>query len=274
MPKFEKLRISLALDDDPDLLTEMGNPNEPRSRAEYLAAAFGSPRHFFNARDSRFNFHPIPAPDGFVAGFFARERPVPLKHADLTTYMAENYEPALFVMSLDKAQVAWMEDKGAVGTPKRILEAYFDYLITRTELKDWRAFVRYFENDKDYWTVVRERKRDITRIIFRYVPPNAFDGKKLAQEYHKEVQRQAKAREVEETFKGDPGTMDPESEMMRENAEIAEQGAGEREVRGRKGEVLYKSAEGRVTDNVPEEDMPTVDQPTFVRRIIGRLFGQ
>lgn len=275
MPKFEKLRISLARDEEPGGLLEGTEGDNPHlSRSEFLLAAFSEPRDFLNERGTLFNFLPMPAPDGYMAGFFARHRPVPLKHADLIPYMAENYEPAMFVISLDKAQIAWFEDKGSVGSPKRILESFFDHLLKKTDLKDWRAFVRYFENEQDYWTVVRERRMDITKIVFRYVPPNAFGGRKLAQEYHKEVQRQAKATEVEETFRGPAGSMDPESEMMKENAEIAEQGAGERELRGRNNQLLYRSKEGRVIESVPEEDMPTVENTPFVRRVIDRLFGR
>jgi hypothetical protein len=273
MPRFEKLRVSLAREDGGPLLEVAADGTVPLDRSEYLRRAFGEARQFLNSRGTKFTFHPIATPEGYAAGFFARERPVPLTHADLTPYMAENYDPALCVISLDRDQTVWMQDANA-GSPKGVLEAYFDFLLTRTDLKDWAAYVRYFENETDYWTVVREHRREITKITFRYVPPNAFEGRKLAQQYHSAVQAQSKAPVVEETFKGPAGSMDPEAEMMQANAEIAEQGAGEREIRGINNKLLYKSQRGKVTDEVDEEEMPTVEQPTFVRRVINRLFEQ
>jgi hypothetical protein len=37
---------------------------------------------------------------------------------------------------------------------------------------------------------------------------------------------------------------------------------------------LYKSEQGRVSEPVPDEDMPTIESQSFVRRVIGRLFGE
>lgn len=271
MAKFEKLRVSLARDDQPPLLEKIGSDQEIPSRTEFLQSAFSLERSFLNRAGSKVNFIPIETPDGYAAGFFAKERPVPLMHADLSPYMAENYEPALFVLSLDKAQVIWMESS-AVGSPKSILESFFDHLSKKTDLRDWQAFVRYFETTDDYWKVVEAHRSEITKIVFRYVPPNAFDGSKLAQQYKTAVQEQAKNEILEETFKGKPGKMDPTSEMMRANAEIAEQGAGERELRGRGNKLLYTSGRGRKTENVDDDSMPTLNQPSLIQQVIIRLF--
>jgi hypothetical protein len=186
--------------------------------------------------------------------------------------MAENYEPALFMMSLNKDQVAWMETNPRIGSPKRILESFFNHLLTKTDFNQWIAFVRYFETENDYWDVVAKHRHEIAKIVFRYVPPNAFEGKKKAQEYKTAVLEESNCDVLEETFKSAPGKMNPESETMRANSEIAEQGAGERELRGPKNKLLYSSGQGRVTDSVDDDDMPTVQSPAFVKRVIDRLF--
>ncbi|TMM45344.1 hypothetical protein [Qipengyuania marisflavi] len=273
MAKFEKMRVSLARDEPGGLLDDIGNEPQIPSRTDFLTSAFGSPHTFLNRSGWKVNFIPIEAPSGFAAGFFAKERPVPLKHADLSPYLAENYEPALFVISLDKAQVIWMESS-AVGSPKSILESFFSYLLKKTELNQWQAFVRYFETKEDYWAAVEKYRSQITKIVFRYVPPNAFEGEELAQRYHTAVQQQAQNEILEETFKGQPGKMDPTAEMMRANAEIAEQGAGERELRGRGNKLLYSSGRGRVTDVVDDDQMPSLDQPSLIRQVILRLFNR
>lgn len=273
MPKFEKLRVSLARDEPPPLLEAAGYEEEHRTRTEYLRAAFGESRQFLGRGQTIFRFHPIPAPSGFAAGFFSRPSPVELSHEDLTPYVAENFEAALFTLSLDSAQVVWMEHSQKVGSPKSILESFFTYLLKNTDLNEWISFVRYFEIESEYWDAVEKYRKEITKIVFRYVPPNAFEGKKLAQEYHKVVQEQCKNDILQETFTtATPGKMDPGSEMMRENAEIAEQGAGEKELHvGNK--TVYTSGAGRLTETVPEEEMPTAQAPAFVRRVIDRLFG-
>lgn len=273
MAKFEKLRVSLARDEPGGLLEGAGEEPEIPTRTEFLRSAFSAQRTFLNRAGAKVNFIPIEAPDGFAAGFFAKERPVPLKHEDLSPYMAENYEPALFVLSLDKDQVIWME-AGAVGSPKSILEAFFSYLLKKTELNQWQGFIRYFETKEDYWAAVERYRNEITKIVFRYVPPNAFEGEELAQRYHTAVQQQAKNEILEETFKGQPGKMDPTAEMMRANAEIAEQGAGERELRGRGNKLLYTSGRGRVTDTVDDDQMPDLNQPSLIRQVILRLFNR
>lgn len=276
MPKFEKLRVSLAREEDeePPMLEALGHDDGQRTRTEYLRLAFSEPRQFLLRGKTVFRFSPIAAPDGYAAGFFSKPSPRLLTHEDLTPYIAENYEAALFTISLDKAQIIWMENHPNVGSPKSVLESFFDYLLKKTDLKDWSAYVRYFEAEGDYWDAVKTYRTEITKIVFRYVPPNAFEGKKLAQQYHTAVQAEANNEILEETFKSAPGRMNPESEMMRANAEIAEQGAGEKELRGLGGRLLYASGQGRRTENVPEDDMPNAQNPSFVRRVIDRLFGQ
>ena len=258
MPKFEKLRVSLAREDEPPVLEALAHQDGQRSRTEYLSLAFSEARQFLSKKKTVFRFSPIPAPDGYAAGFFSKPSPKRLTHEDLTPYLAENYEASLFMISLDKAQVIWMEHNQSVGSPKSILESFFDHLLKKTYLKDWAAYIRYFETEGDYWDAVRKYRSEITKIVFRYVPPNAFEGKKLAQKYHTAVQAEANNEILEETFKSAPGKMNPESEMMMANAEIAEQGAGEKELGGVDGKLLYHSGQGRKTETVPEEDMPRV----------------
>ena len=130
MARFEKLRVSLAREEPGGLLEEAGDDHAIPTRTEFLSAAFATEHSFLSRSGAKVNFIPIEAPEGFAAGFFARERPVPLNHADLSPYLAENYEPALFVISLDKAQVMWMETS-AVGSPKSILESFFSHLLKK-----------------------------------------------------------------------------------------------------------------------------------------------
>lgn len=272
MPTFEKMRVSLAREEDLELLSEMGDENSFISRTEYLTASFKEPIKFVHNK-SIYTFTPIDSPRGFAAGFFARERQVELRHEDLSNYFAEDHEPSLCVISLDKAQVVWMENNSFVGDPKRVLESFFEHLLHKTELRDWRAFVRYFERSETYWEVVHRHRSEIRKVTFKFVPPNAFEGFESAQQFYTAIQKEANSRSLKEVFEAPPGKLRLDGPLMTASAEVAEQGAGEREIRGAKNEILYSSSQGRVTEKVPDEDMPTVQSQGFVRRVIGRLFG-
>lgn len=272
MARFEKMRVSLAREEPGELLSAAGYTEDVPSKAKFLTAAFAEERIFMHL-NRPFRFIPMLTTKGYAAGFFSRPRPVELNHEDLTPYIAENYETSVFVMKIDEHQVMWMQENPYVGSPKRILESYFDHLSKKTSLNYWKAFVRYFETKDDYWAAVEQHRHEITQIIFRYVPPNAFEGKKLAQEYKTAVMKQSHTEVLEERFKSAPGKMDPTSEMMQANAEIAEEGAGEKELRGANNRILYTSEQGRATETVADEDMPDASHTSFISRVIAKLFG-
>jgi hypothetical protein len=271
MPLFEKLRISLDRAFDAPLIEGI-DPDEHLPRTEFLRRAFAEPRKFVKG-DETYTFHPIEAPEGYAAGFFARGLQVELHHEDLSTYVAENHEPALFLLSLDKAQVVWMEDNSAVGSPKPILESFFRHLLRKTVLKDWVAFVRYFERNDTFWNAVREHRHRISKVILKFVPPNAYEGEELAQRFFTGLQEEVDNDALIQTLKSKPGKMNLDGPMLHASAEIAEQGAGERELRGPKNELIYSSKQGKVVEKVAEEEMPTVQSPGYISRIIRRLFG-
>jgi hypothetical protein len=78
MPDFEKLRISLQRDEPGEVLKATQHKEEFRSRSEFLKAAFSRERAFLR-RAARLTFSPLEMPDGYVGGFFKRERPARLK---------------------------------------------------------------------------------------------------------------------------------------------------------------------------------------------------
>jgi hypothetical protein len=271
MPLFEKLRVSLDRAFDTPLIDGVV-ADEHLPRSEYLRRAFSEPRKFLKANDV-YTFHPIDAPDGFAAGFFARGLQVSLRHEDLSPYTAENFEPSLLLISLSRDQVIWMEDKGSVGSPKPILESFFRHLLKKSDLKDWVAFVRYFERQETFWDAVEKNRHRITKVVLKFVPPNAYEGERMAQLFYTALQEEVDNDVLEQTLKSKPGKMNLDGPILRASAEIAEQGAGERELRGPKNELIYSSSQGKVAERVAEEEMPTTQSPGYVSRIIRRLFG-
>ena len=86
MPTFEKMRISLAREEDAGLLSSVEDNSQYLPRSDYLEAVFGLGHHKFLKDSTTYTYTPIEAPDGFAAGFFARERQVELRHEDLSNY--------------------------------------------------------------------------------------------------------------------------------------------------------------------------------------------
>ncbi|GLK50856.1 hypothetical protein GCM10017621_03640 [Maricaulis virginensis] len=195
-------------------------------------------------------------------------------HEDFTEYMAENFELSLFILSMDRDQIVWMEHNRAVGSPRSVLEAFFGGLDVNGPLSDWQAFVRHFENPESYWEAVERHRSRIAKVTFRFVPPNAFEGDALAQKFYTAIQNEAQNETLEETFKAPPGKLKLDGPMMKASAEVAEKGAGEKELYAEKGRILYSSKNGRIVEEVPEEDMPDVQNPSFLNRVISRLFDR
>jgi hypothetical protein len=62
MPKFDKMRVSLAREDAPPMLEVAGYQDTHRSRTEFLTEAFASPREFLSKSKKRFSYYPLEAP--------------------------------------------------------------------------------------------------------------------------------------------------------------------------------------------------------------------
>jgi hypothetical protein len=65
--------------------------------------------------------------------------------------------------------------------------------------------------------------------------------------------------------------MQPDSELAGASAEIAMEGGGEAKAFGGRKKV-YDSNDDRTREEVPDDDLPTPAKPTFIRRVIERLW--
>jgi len=274
MAKFEKLRISLARDEPGPFLKSAGYEESHRSRHDFLVEALSIQRTFINERTGKlFGFYPIKMEDGYAGGFFMRERPISARHRNLESYNAENYEIALFVMSVSKDQIAWMQQNNRLGKSKALIEAFFLHLINKTDINDWKVYVEYMDSKGEYFDTIRKRKNDIATIKFTFIPPNALGADDRVYEFIKITQQQAHPDTQQHIYKADPGKMDPETPMMEASARIAMGGGGDAEVRDGFNKVIYSSSGARTVEEVEDDEMPTPEKPAFVRRVILRLFG-
>lgn len=275
LPVFEKMRLSLAREDAGDLLEMTGHREDVRSKPQFIKDAFSNELVFLFGRDkNRIIFSPLEMPDGYAGGFFKRERPITLQKDDLTPYKAENFEGLLAVVALDKKQHIWVEKNKNVAEPKPLLEAFFKHIVKKTDVNDYNAQLLYVDEKWEYWRVIKERKREITSIAFTFIPPNPLGHDDEIYELVTKISEQGHPDTQEHIYKSRPGKMDPESPYLAASARVAMAGGGEAEVKSGK-RVLYssKSDKARTIEEVPEEDMPTPDHPSFIKRVIARLFS-
>nr|WP_295662534.1 hypothetical protein [Polymorphobacter sp.] len=275
MAKFEKMRINLARLESAPLADQGGGAGPKRGRSDHLVAAFSETRTFLHARTQRrLSYEPIKAPAGYVGGIFKRERPVELHDESLEPYNAENFESALVIVSVDSQQIAWVEINQRLGSSKLMLSSFLDHLLQKSEINDWRAHIEYFDNEAVYWNVIRERRAEIAKIVFTFVPPNALGAIDKVHAFVKEVQGEANPDSQQHVYRAEPGKMKPDTPLLTASAEIALSGAGEAEVRDGSNRILYSSARSRVISEVPDDELPTPVHPAFMGRLASRLFGQ
>ncbi|MFC3785082.1 hypothetical protein GGR90_003575 [Sphingopyxis italica] len=274
MAVFEKMRVSLALVDKTPLYGEQEAP--ARSRREFFEDAFRERRDFLPARGkAKLTFWPIAAPSGFVAGFFGREI-VQKGHSGpetaFTEILIENWEISLFVMNVAAdSQVCWMQIKSDVGSPKSILESFLKHISKKSSLSEWTPHVKYMDTDGFYWEAVRANKDVLTKLEFTFIPPNALNLRDTVGIFTRLANEQVHPDTITHTYRAPPGQMEPESELAGASAEIAMEGGGEAKAFAGKKKV-YDSNDDRTREEVDDDDLPTPSQPSFIRRVIDRLW--
>lgn len=276
MPKFEQMRVSLDRDEPGPIIEASGHAEKFRSRREFLEAAFSQERAFAHTKTGkRFEFVPLPIDGDYVAGIFKRARPLPAHDRSLQPYEAENYEGAVLVLSVSKAQIAWMQHNPRLGSNKALLDSFFANLRTSSGIGDWKVYVEYLHDETEYWSVITERRAEIAKITFTFLPPNALSADDEIYNLIKAVHGEAHPEIQQHTYKATPGKMKPDTEHMNASARIAMTGGGEADVRSAENRVLYNSRSARkITVEVPEGELPTEGNPAFVRRLRDWLFNR
>ena len=171
-----------------------------------------------------------------------------------------------------KSQIAWMERNARVGSPKSLLEDFFLYLLQTTKYNDWRAYVEYLTREDQYWSVISQFRREITRLSFTFVPPNALEAHDRVMEFLRVVEKESGPDTTTHTYNSDPGKMNPEGETLKASANIAMEGGGTAEVRAG-SRTVYRSRTARIMEDLDSDSLPTPSQPSLVSQVISRLFG-
>jgi hypothetical protein len=271
---FEQLRISLDRDAPGPILDAAGHTEVFRDRQDFLKAAFSQER-FFQKGSRRFEFVPLPIDGDYVAGIFKRARPLAAHDRSLQRYEAENYEGAVFILTVSKPQLAWMQFNPRLGSNKALLDAFFDHLRHTSDIRDWKTYVEYLHDEDEYWSVIEKRRYEIAKITFTFIPPNALSADEKIWDLIKAVHAEAHPDIQQHSYRAPAGQMKPDTEHMSASARIAMAGGGEADVRSADGRLLYNSRAARkITADVPDEQLPTENNPTFVRLVRDWLFDR
>jgi len=273
---FEQLRISLSRDEAGPLLVGMAPHEDVLSRRDALKQAFSEPLLFLHLKTRKpYEFVPLPVEGDYAAGIFKRPRPLAAHDRKLQPYEAENYEGAVFIISLSKDQIAWMQVNHRLGANKALLESFFSQLRGEKGIRDWKPIVQYLRDEQEYWEFVDKNRDRIAKISFEFIPPNALSAESRIYELLKIVKVEANPDTVQHIYKADPGQMNLESDTLASSARIAMAGGGEAEARAADNKLLYNSRTARkITQEVPEGEMPTEGNPAFIRRLRDWLFDR
>jgi len=166
-----------------------------------------------------------------------------------------------------------MQFNRKLGAPKPILTSFFDYISTKTDIADWSVYVKHFEDEREYFEVIRRERHKIAEIAFTFIPPNALSADDEVYNFVKAVQIEAHPDVQKHVYRAEPGKMNPDTDHMNASARIAMAGGGDAEVRDRKRRLLYGTANGKVTKEVPDEELPTPNHAPFMKRVRNWLFG-
>jgi hypothetical protein len=273
MATFEHVRISLALLETPPLITKMGAQKDPTPRRDYLVQAFSEKRSFIYNRH-KFTFVPMASPAGYAVGFFGRAVKQKGKKGPDQSYAPETLQTndaSLFILNLaDDSQVAVMEHKNSVGSPKPIIAAFL-YAVRRADgFGDYDPHVRYLSNEETYWSVVEEYKGRITQLDFTFIPPNALKSQQTVAEFIKQASQNANSDYLEHKYRSKAGKLNPKAPIVAGSVDVALKGGGEAVVKSGK-KVIFSSSKSKMTTDVPTEDVPTSAEetrllPGFIRR--------
>lgn len=182
-------------------------------------------------------------------------------------------DSVLFVIDLaDNSQIAMMEHKNAVGSPKAILDAFFLALRRNDGFRDYEPHVKYITSEETYWTVVKEWRGRITQIDFTFIPPNALQSSQKVMDFIKEASRDAHSDTLQHRYKSETGKLNPNAPIIEGSVEVALQGGGEAVVKSG-GRVIFSSSESRMTTDIPSDQVPTSAEAPLIPAFIRRIFG-
>jgi len=166
-----------------------------------------------------------------------------------------------------------MQHNRKLGAPKQIIESFFSYLIKKTDVNDWRVFVKHVEDESEYFEVIRNRRSEIAEISFTFIPPNALSADAEVYNFVKAVQGEAHPDTQKHTYRAEPGQMYPDTEHMNASARVAMAGGGDAEIKDGKRRILYGKGKGKVTQDIPNDDLPTPKNAPFIKRVRSWLFS-
>jgi hypothetical protein len=272
VPTFEHLRISLTRPELPPILERIDHREHVVPRREYLERAFGQRREFLHM-GRRCAYVPLKAVGEIYAGFFAREVPIRTADAELHPISYEGWERAFFAIDLDAhKQTFAMQHNLKVGSPRAVLEAFFDTLQNDQEFTDYQVHIEYLINDETYWRIADQYVGQITQIAFTFLPPNAYKATEKVTQLLQALTPETGTDKTKHVYESKAGHLNPRSDLLAASAEVAIEGAGDLTIKVG-GRTVFSSERGRMVTTVANDAIPTPEDPGPLTGLLRRLFG-
>lgn len=272
MAKFEFLRVNLTRPETPPLLASMQAGRTPESREAFLKRAFGETRDFFYHRRACRLIPIDDAPDGYLAGYFARKGTIATADEHLNPVEWPAWEKAVFVLDLAATeQVVAMQYHPKVGHPKLIVERLLEAAKGTQHLLDYDIHVEYVVNKRDYWAAAKEYEGRIEKIAFTFLPPNAFKSKDKVVSLLQQLTPETGADKAKLIYESEGGHLNPSADLLAASAEVAMEGAGELAITA-DGRQVFTSSSGRLTKSIDNDAIPTPENANRLAALIKRLF--
>lgn len=267
MATFDYLRISLARTDLP-LLDYAEATGEEQDRESFLRQVFAEEIRFRYGR-REYGFVPLDVDGPFIVGSFGRELQELIHDGPeqkFSTARRERWEVALFFLDpRDGVQIAAFQRAPGVGSPRRVLRAFFEEISLQGRADGWSSFFEYIASADDFWAVAERYRGHISEILFRFVPPNALRARDALNDLLRSASRDANSDEVDLRLRNRDQKGIAAGDLVEEGVETAVRGGGEVKIKSN-NRTVYSSSSKKKSEHVDEGDLPPENNASMLAK--------
>jgi len=256
------------------MLKDIDHKEVVESRFEFLERAFGS-RLDFLYQGRKFSYIPAERVGNVFSGYFGREKHESVHAGPDDQFRLTDlvrWDLSFFAIDLSETrQIAFMQRNDNVGSPRPVLECFFDDLGQIRGMRNWQAHVRYISDSATYWDAARRYEGRITKLAFTFIPPNALRAEERVMDFIRDASRNAQATLVKHEYENKQGRLDPNGELIEGSVKVATAGGGDAVIKVGK-RMVYSTKTQKMTTDIPEDEIPEPTDKPKIRAIIRRLF--
>lgn len=276
MALFEILRVSLAPAAELPLFEQAGINPEVITRNRYFELAL-TERHMFLHRRRAYFYMPVTQQDEVYAGVIGRQLSEVVNDGPESNFALMEQKrwivAFLFFDAADTRQKAALQRNQRVGSPRGLLESFFEHVSEQSSLRYWKPYTEFISSKSDFWKATEEYRGQITSLNFKFLPPNVLGLGQAINDLVREATIGApNAEHVDLKLINKNGQINPAGELVESGLNTATLGGGEVNMKvGTK--VIYSSSKNRETQEVEKDDIPSPSAKDRVIALAKRLLG-